>query len=226
MYVYNLKKQIIMKKISIFHLLMIIPVGLCSQEQDLKYLELMKETMIIMDTATTTGHLQVAANQFERIGDAIQTKWLPFYYSAYCYVQISHKVKADNVRDLNIEKAEELISRADQLSPENSEIWVMKGFILQAKMSVDVMTRGLVFNNKCLEAFRKARELDPENPRSYLWEGVNFFNTPAFMGGGKEKALPLLEKAIEKFETFHLQDSISPDWGREYGLMMLLKCKN
>jgi len=205
---------------------MAISAGLYAQDQDLKYPELMKETIIMMDTARTVNHLQGAANQFERIGNAMQTQWLPFYYSAYCFVQISHKVKSDNMRDLNIEKAEELISRADQLSPENSEIWVMKGFILQAKMSVDPMTRGFKYNKACLETFRKARELDPENPRSYLWEGVNLFNTPSFMGGGKEKALPLIEKSIEKFETFHLNDSIFPDWGKQYALMILAKCKN
>ncbi|MFH0841642.1 MAG: hypothetical protein V1903_03375 [Bacteroidota bacterium] len=215
-----------MAGISIFHLLMAISAVLYAQDQDEKYPELMKETIIMMDTATTVYHLQGAANQFERIGNAMQTQWLPFYYTAYCYVQISHKVKSDNMRDLNIEKAEELISRADQLSPENSEIWVMKGFILQAKMSVDPMTRGFKYNKTCLETFRKARELDSENPRSYLWEGVNLFNTPSFMGGGKEKALPLIEKSIEKFETFHLHDSISPDWGKQYALMILAKCKN
>jgi tetratricopeptide (TPR) repeat protein len=213
-----------MNKIVVTILLHIICMGLFAQDK--QYIETMKETIATMDTATSFKTLQQAANQFERIGDAMQNQWLPYYYSAYCYVQISYLVKPDQLKDLNIEKAEELNNSADKISPDNSEIYVMKGFILQAKMNIDPMTRGFKYNRECLGMFEKAKMLDPENPRSYLWHGVNLLNTPAFMGGGKEKALPLLEKAIEKFETIHLKSDIHPDWGKEYAEKTIIKCKN
>lgn len=118
-----------------------------------------------------------------------------------------------------------VFNKADKIFWNNSEIYVMKGFILQARMNIEPITRGFQYNKKCLEMFERAKKLDPENPRSYLWHGVNLYNTPIFMGGGKDRALPLLEKAIKKFETFHLQSTIHPDWSKEYAQMMLIKCK-
>ena len=112
------------------------------------------------------------------------------------------------------------------MQPENSEIYVMKGFILQARMNIDPMIRGMKFNGKCLKMFEKAKEFNTDNPRSYLWHGVNLYNTPSFFGGGKDKALPLLEKAIEKYDSFKPLNSISPDWGKEYAEEMIIKCKN
>lgn len=188
------------------------------------YLELMKKSIILMDSAKSMQQLQQAANQFERIGDAMQEEWLPFYYAAYCHVQISHLEKKDRAKDLHVDKAVELNKRAEQISPENSEIFVMKGFILQAKMSVEPLVRGLKYNKECLGMFQEARKLDPENPRSYLWHGVNLYNSPVYMGGGKEKALPLLEMALSKFETYPMISEIHPDWGKDYADSIRMEC--
>jgi tetratricopeptide (TPR) repeat protein len=188
-------------------------------------MEMMKASINMMDTAISIGELQHAANQFERIGSAKQQEWLPYYYSAYCCIQISHLVKSDEQKDLYVERAEELNSIADRISPNNSEIYVMKGFILQAKMNVDPMIRGLKYNKECLAMFEKAKSLDLDNPRSYLWHGVNLMNTPVFMGGGKEKARPLIKRALEHFNTSNLESPIHPDWGREYAERMWKECK-
>ncbi len=212
-----------MKKIVIVSLLLVLSLEIFAQDE--QYMEMMKETIVMMDTAKSIKSLQQAANQFERVGNAMQNQWLPFYYSAYCYVQISHLEKSDQVKDMNADKAEELNIKADKISTDNSEIWVMKGFIMQAKMDIEPMTRGFKYNKECLEMFEKAKKLDPENPRSYLWQGVDLYNTPAFMGGGKDRALPLLETAIKKFQTYQLQSAIHPDWGKEYAEKILIKCK-
>jgi len=212
-----------MKKLVTISILLILSLGMFAQDE--QYMKMMKETIAMIDTAKSIKLFQQAANQFERIGDAVQNQWLPFYYSAYCYVQISHLEKSDELKDMNVDKAEELNNKADKLSPDNSEIYVMKGFILQSRMNVEPMIRGFRYNNECLEMFETAKKLDSKNPRSYLWHGVNLFNTPSYWGGGKDRALPLLEKAIEKFASFHLQSPIHPDWGREYAKKMLIKCK-
>ena len=213
-----------MKKILIFSLLIVVTIVLYGQNE--KYVNIMKETIYMMDTAKTIKSLQQAANRFERIGNTMQNQWLPYYYCAYCYAQISHMKKSDKMKDRNVDKAEELNCNADKISPDNSEIYVMKGFILQSRMNIDPMVRGWLYNSKCLQMFEKAKKLDPENPRSYLWHGVNLYNTPSFFGGGKDKALPLLEKAIEKYKMSHLQSPIYPNWGKQYAEEMLIKCMN
>lgn len=210
------------KKTIIIGLLLLLVAGVSAQSE--RYMELMKESIGMMDSENSMVQLLQAANQFERIGIALQEEWLPYYYAAYCHVQISHHEKKDRAKDLHIDKAEELNFRANQISPDNSEIYVMKGFILQAKMSVEPMVRGLKYNKECLDMFRKAKEMDPENPRSYLWHGVNLYNTPAYMGGGKKNALPLLDTALLKFDTYPLLSEIHPDWGKSYADSIRNEC--
>ncbi len=211
-----------MRPVIVFVLLMFI--SIVSHSQNEMYTRLMKETVILMDTATTIADLQKAAHQFQRIGDVVKNQWLPYYYCAYCYVQISHKDDDDKKKDQYVVLAEEFNDKADKLDPENSEIYVMKGFILQAKINVDRLVRGLKYNSTCLEMFKKAQKLDPKNPRSYLWHGVHLFNTPAIFGGGVDKALPLIEKAIEKYNLAPATDSITPFWGQRYANEMIKKC--
>ena len=83
-------------------------------------------------------------------------------------------------------------------------------------MNIDKMTRGMRYNKECLDMFKKAAYLNPQNPRSYLWHAVQLLNIPAFMGGGKEKALPYLELALKCFNDFDPATGISPDWGHNY----------
>lgn len=195
-------------------LLLIINISAFSQA-DL-YLSAMKENISKMNHAKNTGDYQYVANTFERIANARPDQWLPSYYCSYCYVQMSFLTGDGNQRDIYVSRADELISTADTICPGNSEVYVLKGFILQAFMNIEPMIRGMKYNSKCIEMFKTASALNPENPRSYLWHSVQLLNIPPFMGGGKEKAIPLLEKAIDCFESFNPEDEISPDWGYGY----------
>ena len=210
-----------MKSYILIILIPLFSVSLSAQSNS--YTEAMESAITMMDTSTSTEFLQYAANSFERIGDAVEDEWLPYYYCAYCYVQLNYLVKTDKKRDVFVDKAVEFNNKADNVSLDNSEIFVMKGFILQARMNIDPMTRGMKYNSECIAMFKKAIGLNPENPRSYLWYGVNLYNTPSFFGGGKEKAFPLLQKAAAKFDTFVPNSKIHPDWGKAYANKMLSK---
>ena len=194
-------------------IILILAFSLSSKAQDNNYIKAMKNAIAIIDTSSSIEYFQYAANDFERIGQAVKNEWLPFYYAAYCYVQLSYLVKADKKRDVYVDKAVKFNDKADNISPDNSEIYVMKGFILQARMNIEPMTRGMRYNSQCISMFKKAQELDPENPRSYLWHAVQLFNIPKFMGGGFEKAFPLLKKALDKYEIFQSESEIYPCWG-------------
>ena len=180
------------------------------------YFSAMKECISNMNNAQSIADYQYTANSFERISNARPDQWLPLYYCSYCYTQMSFLTNEASLRDTYVNRADELISKADNICPDNSEIYVLKGFILQAFMNIEPLTRGMKYNNKCINLFKTASNLNPENPRSYLWHSVQLLNIPAFMGGRKEKAIPLLEKAIECFKNFKPENEISPDWGYNY----------
>ena len=59
--------------------------GMFSQENE--YLDIMKNTIRLINKSDNIKSLQNAANIFEMIANTKNTEWLPYYYSAYAYVQ-------------------------------------------------------------------------------------------------------------------------------------------
>ncbi|MFA9392392.1 MAG: hypothetical protein ACERKD_21455 [Prolixibacteraceae bacterium] len=213
-----------MKRI-ILVLLAFMLISLSGRTANNNYFKNMMSAKIIMDTSTVKETLVAAADSFIKTAHSEPNVWLPNYYAAFCFTRISYMVKSSEERDLWVDKAQHEIDIAAEIDSVNAEILIMKAFILQAKMDINPMIRGFQFYNKTMNYFDLAIELDPENPRSYLWKGVNFYHTPDYFGGGTKKAYALIKTALEKFEAGSVQDSIAPNWGYDYALEMIEKCK-
>jgi hypothetical protein len=208
-----------------FILVFALPVFFSGKPSDNPYIENMMQAKAMMDSATIENTYARSANYFERIAIVNPDEWLPRYYAAFCYARASHLNTEASRQDMWVDKAEAEIDKAAAIEPSNPEILVMKGFVLQARMNIDPMVRGFLYFGESMECFRKARALDPENPRSYLWEGVNLLHTPEAFGGGKDNACPLIRKSLEKFASFVPADSLAPDWGYQYAKEMAETCK-
>ena len=193
--------------------------------QDAKYMKAMEKNVLKLDTAKEAATFLDANNAFERIAEANKNEWLPLYYQAYCHVMLGLKQEDNSKKDEYFDKAEQLINKADEISPDNSEIYVMKSFISSMKISVDPMNRGQKFGMQSSMYISKAIELDKENPRAYLLRGTGLMYTPPQYGGGKDKALPVLEDAVAKFKAFKPVNSIMPHWGEARAISMLEECK-
>lgn len=219
-----IKNNFVRIKNSILILVMVMLTAL-SGKAGHPYTDNMLQAKHLADTATVEKTLVTAANYFGRIASMNSEKWLPHYYAAYCYTRISHLNFSDDVRDTWIDKAQAEADKAFALNPENAEVLIMKGFVLMARMKINPMIRGFKYNDETMSYFRKAVETDPENPRAYLWQGVNIFHTPEMFGGGKDGACPFIKKAIEKYEAFSPADTIAPDWGYGYAKEMQKNCQ-
>ena len=93
------------------------------------------------------------------------------------------------------------------------------------KISVDPQNRGQKLGMKSGMLLGKAMQLDPENPRAYFLKGQGLVYTPEQFGGGKDKAIPVLETAVEKFKKFKPASSIMPNWGEAKCKAALEECK-
>jgi len=211
-----------MKKATFYFVLLI--ASLRGFAVDNAYREHMARACQILDSASVEKSLLEAAGLFTRVAAMHTDEWLPHYYAAYCYARISHLNREEHIRDSWVDRAQAEIDLAAGLTGPNSEILVMKGFVLQARMDINPMSRGFKYNNETMRYFNEARAIDPENPRAYLWLGVNLIHTPAAFGGGKDKGCPLIQTALEKFGTFVPADELSPDWGREYAGEVAATC--
>ena len=71
--------------------------------------------------------------------------------------------------------------------------------------------KGPVLGPKSDRAMEKAMELDADNPRALLIDGIAKLNTPGLFGGSNEKAEVQLNAAIK---AFSVEDAIDPyNWG-------------
>ena len=199
----------------------LIAINLTAHTQDDKYTKIMKSSIAKLDTAELQSTWIKAANKFERVASAEKDKWQPYYWSAYCNIVQVYMEKDKEKIDSHLDKADKLIHLADSLSPKNSEIVALQGWSYGARIAVDPMTRGMKYGPMSGKKYEEAKILNPENPRCYYLSGVATLFTPEMFGGGKEKAKPILEEALEKFKVFEPATEVDPDWGEEQCVKML-----
>jgi hypothetical protein len=200
-----------MKKILVVFLLLIVVFN--SYADDDKFVKAMEKNIATIDTASSFSSFQNIANSFERIANAEKNKWLPYYYSAYLLTISSFVDTVVERKDTYLDKAEELATIADSLEPDNSEIYTLRGMIAQGRLVVDPQNRWMKYGQLSSNYLKKAKELDPTNPRPDYLNGQSLLNTPEQLGGGVEKAFPILKESEEKFKNFEPQSSIHPNWG-------------
>jgi hypothetical protein len=189
------------------------------------YAENMLAAKVMADTATTEQTLLQAANYFIRIAGVNADQWMPHYYAAYCFTRISHLNHDAGICDKWVDRAQAEVDKAYELAPANDEVLVMKGFVLQARMNINPMVRGFQFFEETMEYFSKASEINPANPRAYLWKGVNLLHTPEAFGGGKKSGCPLVKESVARYEAVSVTDPIAPAWGFEYAKEVLKGCE-
>ena len=187
--------------------------------QNEKYQKSMETTLASLETARTSDAWLEAANTFQRIADAEKNQWLPYYYTALSYVNAGYMKSQVNqnpnpaVTDPLADKAEEAINKAEALSKNNSEIFIIKKMIATLRMTADPMNRYQTYGPQAAEALQKAKTLNPENPRVTMLEAQDKFFTPEQFGGSKSEAKILFEETMKKFEKFKPESSIHPQWG-------------
>jgi hypothetical protein len=164
-----------------------------------------------------------SGNYFERISLVETEAWLPPYYAAYSHLIAGIQTEDKNIKDKLWDKALLEVEQANNLSPENSEIYALKGYLEYMKLSIDPQSR-LSYMGQSASSLAHAKKIDPENPRIYLINGQNKFYTPEAFGGGKANAKPILETAVVKFAIFKAVNPLMPDWGSELVTSLLAQC--
>ena len=125
------------------------------------------------------------------------------------YYQTQEPDKIDPLMD----KAEPMLTKADELEKDNSEIFCLKKMFNSGKMMADPMNRFMTYKPLADAALETAKKFNPENPRVYLLEGIDQYYIPEQYGGNKEEGKKLFREAVKRMETFKPASSIHPSWG-------------
>jgi hypothetical protein len=177
--------------------------------------EMEKNKTTLFNATNKETYLQVA-NAFERIGNAEKTEWLPYYYGAYALVMQAYMDQDVSKLDAIMDKADELINKAESLEQNHSEITNIKAMIMVIRMQVD-NSRGMTLGPKSSAMLEKAMAQKPlGNPRVMMNLAQNLFYTPEAFGGSKRKGIEMMEKALAAYETFKPESTLHPNWGKAY----------
>lgn len=212
-------------KTKILVVLMVFAVNFSVKADEKSYNEAMTAALEKLKTAAGPDDFTSLANQFERIAQAEKNQWLPYYYSAYASI-IQTFMSQDQVKNEKIlDYAENMINEAIKIQGNESEIYVVQGFLYIGRIMVDPNGRGAQYSQMATASFTKAQELNPSNPRADYMLGMILMNTPDFYGGGKKVAQPVLEGAVQKYEKFVPLSALHPNWGKEDCQKQLESCK-
>ena len=194
--------------------------------QSEKYIGAMKNNLLALDTSfRNPANLAAVANNFERIATAEKNQWLAFYYAAYCQVNLGFFQQDKSKVDAIADRATVLISKADSLMPNNSEISCIKSMIASCHMMVDPMQRWQQYGAESSSNMEAAMKQDPTNPRPYFLRGQGLKYTPEQFGGGCATAKPQLQIALDKYNTFKPAGELYPNWGKGLVERLIGECK-
>lgn len=192
-----------------------------ARAQSDKFTQAMQQKLALLDSAKTPADLQTASAAFERIAEAEKTQWLPYYYAALAQARIGFSDKSAD-KDVIAGKVSELLNKAEALD-KNADLCTVRNMAATLQLTVDPMNRWQTFGPQAAAALQTGMKLDPNNPRLYYLQGMSLYGTPPQFGGGKDKAKPLFEKAVELGKAEPVKP-LYPHWGLKESEKMVAAC--
>lgn len=197
--------------------------------QETPYQKVMKSEIAKLDHADSLHKFQQSANAFSRISQLNTNEWQPYYYEALAYIyQGLDGSLSLTKKDEALAKAEELIKKAEVISPDNSEIVTLEGFKLMAQVSADPGSRGQSLSGAVLNSFGKALKINPENPRAAVLMAQMELGMAQFFHSGTEKACGLVKQSLGAFAAQNneaLKAALMPTWGKSFADKLSKGCQ-
>ena len=205
------------------------------KEKEPSYEDLMKSTLSIFESATTSQAYQTAYEDFLKIGKKERSLWIPYYYAAFAQKKRGDLfLKENKINELDdaIYYGQKALDESKKLSPDNVENMVIqKYFYQQRKLKVpsEIYQTG---GPLALQVLSSAYKLDSNNPRVLMVKAEDLVNTPKEYGGNKEKGIEMYRKALTQFDNYKVKLGkdrkpilFYPTWGKDIVEEVLQKSK-
>jgi hypothetical protein len=186
--------------------------------------ETLKKSLDKFEAAKTEQEMIGAASQFDMISNKWSDQWAANFYAAYSKIKVSLKLTDKTKRDQYLDAADGLLEKANKLSPNNQEIFILTAWGAKARIAIDPKDRWKKFGETYDDNIAKAKKISSENPRIFFLEGYGPFFKPKMWGGGKDKAKPYFEKAKELFAKEDKTNVMKPYWGEPENEEYLKQC--
>ncbi|MDY3350627.1 hypothetical protein PG357_01380 [Riemerella anatipestifer] len=210
-----MKNKVLNTKKWVAVLAVVVSTGFAHAQTD--YQSQLQKSIVQMEQSKNAQELAPVTKAFAKIAEENPNQWLPYYYASYNSVMegfrgnYTDKTKLETLAN----QAEEWMKKAEALSPENAEIYILKARINGLRMMINPQKYYATDGKSYGENLAKAKKLSPDNPRITLLEAEMVYYTPKEHGGSKELGLKLFEKALKHFETQEAEQKLLPHWGKK-----------
>lgn len=192
--------------------------------QDFK--QTLQKTWTSFDTTKDAAARVEISNKLSLIAKKWTDEWAGHYYNALSKAILSYNETDEAKRDAYLNDAEQERDEAvSLLKKENDETYVLAAMIANARLAVKPQSRWQKFGKIFDENLKKAKEINPDNPRIYYLQGTSKRFTPKMFGGGKKAALPYFEKAETLFAKENSEDITKISWGKRINEEFLKEAK-
>ena len=202
--------------------------ALSTQAQDFK--PVLEKTFTVFDTTWNQDAKVEQSNKLSLIAKKWDNEWITHYYAAYSKIALTYQEKDATKKDAYLDDADkELEDAVSILKKQNDETYVLGAMIANGRIGVDPMARWQKYGTVFSGDLESAKDINPDNPRMYMEQGISKFYTPKAYGGGKKAAMPYFEKAEALFAkeagTPAAHDITMPHWGKRTNDYFINLCK-
>lgn len=212
-----------MKKITLIIGMLVAVFALNAQNKE-AYIKAMVGGLEKMGAAQTVDALQPVAGQFERIAANMEKDWYSNYYAGLSYTRMSMLAEGISQKDEYSKKALEFVNKAKDISPNNSEVVALEGYVYMMQLAADPNTRGQMLSGKVMQTFGEALKLNPQNPRAMALMAQMQFGTANFFGSSTANACEMAKGSVALFDQEEQGMSFDPTWGKEMAEGLIGQC--
>ena len=166
-----------------------------------------------------------ASAMCEMIASAEKNSYLPNYYVALVNTTAAFTEKDKAKVELMLTKAQDALDVEFIKDQNNAELYVVQALLYTAWVVQEPMTNGQKYSAKLMEAYAKAKAIDPNNPRAVFGEADYQLGGAKWTGVDTKPLCVQVDKAVELFATFKPETAFSPKWGLERALEAQKNCK-
>lgn len=213
-----------MKKITLIIGMLVATFAMNAQGQE-AYIKAMIGGLQKLGSAQDVASMQQAAGHFERVAAKMENDWYANYYAGLSYTRMSMMAEGLTTKDEYSEKALQFTKKAKELSPDNSEVIALEGFVYMAQLAADPYTRGQMLSGKVMQIYGEALKLNPQNPRALALMANMKYGTAQFFGSSTDEACGMAKSALPIFETEAKGQSFDPTWGAEMANALIGQCE-
>lgn len=111
-------------------------------------------------------------------------------------------------------EARKYLEKAIELDPGRGELYALDAAVLGYQIALDPQ-KGMELGMQIISSFAQAESKEPDNPRVCLLKGQSLLYWPVEYGGGPDKAIAMLDRAVSLFDKEKVLDQVKPSWGKE-----------